>query len=111
MSNIKTYVGATEARNNFFDLLEQVKKIPYPVNITINGIPEAVIMSKEEYDGWMATFETLADGELMRSIKQSRADFKNGRYESWEKIKKESWLKNVLNLSKQTVKKRSKKTR
>ena len=80
MNNSNTYITATKARNNFFDLLGKVKKGPYPINITIKGIPEAVIMSKDDFDGWMATIETLSDPELMEQIHQSEKDFKAGRY-------------------------------
>ena len=89
MNNSNTFITATEARNKFFDLLGKVKKGPYPVNITVNGIPEAVIMSKDDFDGWMATIETLSDPELMKQIRQSEKDFKAGKYEDWEDVKKE----------------------
>ena len=101
----------------------KVKKGPYPINITIKGIPEAVIMSKDDFDGWMATIETLSDPELMEQIHQSEEDFKAGRYEDWEDVKKElgwndSYLladksakKYVSDQVKQQSNKRIKKTR
>lgn len=96
MTNADRFITATEARNNFFGLLEKVEKGPFPVNITVKGIPRVVIMSKEEYDSWIATMETLSDPELMASIKQSEKDFKAGRYKTWEKVKKELELKDYL---------------
>lgn len=84
-----TYITATEARNNFFDLLDQVKKGPYPIHITLKGIPEAVIMSKDDYDGWVATIETISDPELMEAIREGDEDIKAGRYRSWEDVKKD----------------------
>jgi len=92
----QNFINATEARSNFFDLIEKVKRSPFPVNITVKGIPEVVIMSKEEYDSWIATMETLSDPELVASIKQSEKDFKAGRYKTWERVKKELGLKNHL---------------
>lgn len=92
MNIANTFVSATEARNNFFDLLGRVKKEPYPINITVKGVPEAVIMSKEEFDGWMATIETLSDPELMEKIRQGDEDIKAGRYSSWGDVKKELGL-------------------
>jgi len=92
MNNVNTFVSATEARNNFFDLLERVKKGPFPINITIKGVPKAVIMSKEEFDGWMATIETLSDPELMEAIRKGDEDIKAGRYSRWEDVKKELGL-------------------
>jgi len=89
MKNQDIFISATKARNNFFDLLEKVKKEPFPVNITVKGIPEAVVMSKEEFDGLTATIETLSDSELMEKIRRSDDDIKAGRYVSWEDVKKE----------------------
>ena len=93
MKNQDIFVSATKARNNFFDLLEKVKKEPFPVNITVKGIPEAVVMSKEEFDGLMATIETLSDSELMEKIRRSDEDIKAGEYSLWEDVKKELGLK------------------
>lgn len=122
MTNANLFITATEARNNFFGLLEKVKKGPFPVNITVKGIPEVVIMSKEEYDSWIATIETLSDPELMASIRQSEKDFKAGRYTSLEEVIKELGLEDFLvsdkgkkkyvsGKSSQLGKKRSKKAR
>ncbi len=83
------FISATKARNNFFSLLEKVKKEPLPINITVKGIPEAVIMSKEEFDGWLATIETLSDPELMKAIRQGDEDIKAGRYTTLEEVEKE----------------------
>jgi antitoxin YefM len=96
MTKQNLFISATEARNNFFDLLEKVKKGPYPINITVKGVPEAVIISKEEYDGWMATLETLSDPQLMASLRQSEKDIKAGRYSSLEEVEKELGLKDFL---------------
>lgn len=89
MNGLKTYITATEARNNFFELLARVKKEPYPINITVKGIPEVVIMSKEDYDAWMATYETLSDPELMEAIRESDKNFAAGKYKTLEEVEKE----------------------
>ena len=89
MNNSDTFITATEARNNFFDLLEKVKKGPYPINITVKGIPEVVLMSKDDYDSWMATCETLADSELMEDIREGDKNFAAGEYKTLEEVEKE----------------------
>lgn len=89
MPSLHNYITATEARNNFFELLEQVKKGPYPINITLKGIPEVVVMSKDDYDGWLATIETISDPELVKAIREGDEDIKAGRYRSWEDVKKD----------------------
>ncbi len=83
------FINATDARRDFFDLLEGLKKSPYPVTITHKGQPQAVIMSQEDYSAWLATMETLADQELMEKIRQSDRAFAKGEYVTWGQMKKE----------------------
>lgn len=115
------YITATYARNNFFELLAGLKNKPYPVNITVNGIPEAIIMDKEEYDSWIATYETMSDPELVEKIKQSEIEFSEGRYKTLAEVEKElginpkifadkSKKKYVCTKTRQPGRKRSKKT-
>lgn len=121
MKSTDLFITATDARNNFFNLLAKVKKSPYPINITVKGVPEVVVMSKEEYDGWMATIETLSDKELVESIKESDKNFKEGKYQTWQEVKKELGIeeikfsdrkgKYVSNFPRKSSKKRTKKVR
>jgi antitoxin YefM len=83
------YITATNARKNFFDLLNQVKDLSTPVHITMNGIPEAVLISKDHYDGLLATLETLSDPELMEQIKESDENFAKGDYVTLDEVIKE----------------------
>ena len=93
---LNLFVSATDARNNFFELLARVRKGPYPINVTVNGIPEAVIISKNDYEGWMTTLETLSDPELMESIKQSEKDLKAKRYSTLDEVEKELSLSDYV---------------
>jgi PHD/YefM family antitoxin component YafN of YafNO toxin-antitoxin module len=38
------------------------------VTVTRNGKPVAVIVSKDEYDGWQETIEIMKDAEFMKEI-------------------------------------------
>lgn len=89
MSVSQTFINATQARKQFFDLLARVKQTTYPIQITVKGVPEAVLMGKEDFDAWMATYETLMDTKLMKQIQQGDADIKAGRYVSLEEVEKE----------------------
>ena len=73
----------------FNSFLKDVGIDPNSINITIKGIPEVVVMSKDDYDGWLATIETLSDPELMEAIRQGDEDIKAGRYRSWDEVKKD----------------------
>jgi len=100
MNTSTKYISATEARNNFFALLERVRKNPFPVNITVKGIPEAVIMNKEDYDAWVATVETLSDPQLMAAIKKGDEDIRAGRFQTLEEIEKEFKREGLLGADK-----------
>lgn len=103
-------ISATDARQNFYDLLEEVaagKKIA----ITNKGETKAVLISQEELDSWIVTAETLSDPELMKAIRAGDKDMKAGRYTSLEEVEKELGLvdneKDVSSKSSKPGKKRS----
>ena len=72
-------LSITETRNNLLDLIRRVKNILERVIITKNGKPEAVLVSYEEYESWLATIEITRDTQLMKDIDKARADIKAGR--------------------------------
>lgn len=47
-------------------------------------------MSIDEYESMKATLEVLSDPELMGQIKESREDFKTGRFKKLRDLLKES---------------------
>ena len=73
-------------------MLEKAKKKKGGVVITVEGKPEAVLMSMKEfreYESWKETQEILADKKLMKSIKQAEKDEAAGRVYDWEDVKKD----------------------
>ena len=83
------YISATDARKDFFNMIDRVKDSPSTVTISVKGKPEVVIMDKDEYDGWLETIDVLADEDLMRQIRQGEKDIKAGKFHDWEDVKKE----------------------
>ena len=82
-----TYINATDAREKFFDLIEDSQKQIQPVHITVRGVPKAVIMSQEDYEGWTATLETLSDKSLIADIVDGLQDIKKGHLVSLSTLK------------------------
>lgn len=60
---------ATEARQNFFRLLETAVRPGMAVTITHDGHPKVVVMSADEFEGWQETLEIMADRALLSSIR------------------------------------------
>lgn len=79
-------LSITEARDKFLPLIREVKELLEEIIITKNGKPEAVLMSFEEYESWRETLEIIKDAELMKDIREAKADIKAGRLYSKEEI-------------------------
>ncbi len=86
---IETILPATEAREKFFKILEEVKKPARVYTITLGGKPKAVILSAEEYGAWRETIEIMSNPEIIKDLKEAEKDFKAGRYVPLEEVLKE----------------------
>lgn len=85
---IKT-LPITKARNELPELAKNaVKKLDEYV-ITVNGVPQIVLMSFREYEAWKETEEILSDPKLVKSLKKAEKDVKAGRVYDWEDVKHE----------------------
>ena len=82
----------TEARNKFAELIDEASKIFTRFTITRNGKPEAVLMSKEEYDALIDTIEVLSNPDTMASIRRGEKDMKAGRVKPLEDVLKDLGL-------------------
>lgn len=83
------YVTATEARRNFFDLLETAEKPGMIVAISHQGRPTVIMMSLEEFEGWQETMEIMSDPQLMKDIQEGMKE-KGGT--EWSKLKRKLHL-------------------
>lgn len=69
-------INFSDARNNLKAVMDQAVDDHDAVLITRRDAPNAVIMSQEQYDGWMETMHLLSNPanarHLMESIEQLR---------------------------------------
>lgn len=86
--SLKT-IPITEGRKQLFRIAEDVQAPDTYYSFTVDGKPQVVLMSQDEFDSIMETMEILSDPETMADIKEAEEDFKKGRYSSWEDVKKE----------------------
>ena len=84
---IKT-LPITKARNELPTLVSNAAKRLDEYVITVNGVPQAVIMSVAEYESRRETEEILADKELMKGIREGEEDFKKGDFITFDQLKK-----------------------
>jgi antitoxin YefM len=82
----------TKAREELPTLVDRASKRMDDYIITVNGIPQAIIMSVAEYESWQETNEILAKPSLMKSIKQGEKDIKHGKFVTLEELEKDLHL-------------------
>ena len=62
----------TKARENLTSLVDKASRKLDEYIITVNGTPQAVLISAAEYESWKETNEILNDPGLMKAIKQGK---------------------------------------
>lgn len=82
-------VSATNARRQLFDLIEQAGKPGSVISITHRDLPGVIMMSYDEFEGWVETMEILSDPKLMKDIQEGVKDAKSV---SWQDAKKKLGL-------------------
>ena len=79
MTQIESYVPITQAKALLLDMVRSLDDKTGTIAITKNGVPAAVLLSMDTYEGLLESIDILADSEAMDSLKKSAADEKNGR--------------------------------
>jgi len=79
-------IPATEARKSFFKLIEETDQPGRSVTITVGGKPRVVMMSAEDFEGWLETLEIMSDENLVKGIKEGLRDIKNKKLYTLEQV-------------------------
>ncbi len=82
-------LSITKAREELPKLVENAKNKLDEFIITVNGVPEAVILSAAEYESWKETLDILSDKDLLKAIKEGEEDIQQGNLVTFEELKKE----------------------
>ena len=59
----------SEVKTKLSELVDVVERRDETITVTRNGKPVAVIVSKDEYDGWRETIEIMKDADFMKEIR------------------------------------------
>jgi antitoxin YefM len=77
VKEIDRFVPITEAKTHLLDLVRTLKENDEVVVITRGGVPVAVLITPNRWEGLLETIDILSDEKAMaslrRSIKQARA--------------------------------------
>ena len=80
MLTIQNYISVTKAKSKLLDIIRKIESSDDTVAITKNGVPEAVLLSMNKFEGLVETLEILSDEKAMKSIRKS---IKEARYRKW----------------------------
>lgn len=73
------FMTATEARKNFYAVIDAAEHPGVAVAITHEGTPKVIVMSFEEYEGWQETMEIMSDPALDKDMEDAIKDMKAGK--------------------------------
>jgi antitoxin YefM len=79
MQIIESYIPITQAKAKLLDMVRRLSDTNDTIAITKNGVPEAVMLSMNKFEGILETLDILSDSEMMRQIHGSAADIKEGK--------------------------------
>ena len=79
-------ITATDAKKRLLELIRDSDESFERYLITRNGEPRAVLMSVDDYEGWIETMEIMSDKEAMEEIRKARKELDAGKGIPFEKV-------------------------
>ena len=80
------WINATEAKKRLLELIRESDESFECYCVLRNGEPKAVLMSFDDYMGWMETLEIVSSKQAMREIRKARKELEEGKGIPFEKI-------------------------
>ena len=86
MLTIQDYIPVTKAKSNLLDIIRKIEGSDDAIAITKNGIPEAVLLSMNKFEGLMETIEILSDEKAMKSIRKSAKEARDRKWLTFDEV-------------------------
>lgn len=86
MKQVDQFVSVTDAKNRLLDLIRSLADKDEVLAITRGGVPAAVVLSPDRYEGLLETIEILSDSQAMTSLRRSLKQARKGQWVSDEKV-------------------------
>ena len=86
MKEVDRFIPITKAKNRLLDLIRDFQAKDDIVAITKNGVPAAVLLSVERFEGLLETIDILSDEKAMASLRRSLRQAQASRWVSHEKV-------------------------
>jgi len=86
MLTIQDYIPITKAKIKLLDIIRKIESSDDTVAITKNGVPEAVLLSMNKFQGLVETLEVLSDEKAMKSIRKSIKEAREGKWFDFDEV-------------------------
>lgn len=86
MKEVDRFVPVTKAKARLLDLIRDLQAKDDIVAITKNGVPAAVLVTVERFEGLLETIDVLSDEKGMTSLRRSLRQARTGRWVSDEEV-------------------------
>ena len=83
---IQDYIPITRAKSKLLDIIRKIENSDDTVAITKNGVPEAVLLSMNKFEGLVQTLEILSDEKTMKSIRKSIKEAREGKWLDFDEV-------------------------
>jgi len=83
---IQDYIPVTRAKSKLLDIIRKIERSDDTVAITKNGVPEAVLLSMNKFEGLVETLEILSDEKAMKSIRKSIKEAREGKWLDFDEV-------------------------
>lgn len=79
-------IKATEAKKHLLEIIRDSDEAFERYCITRNGEPKAILMSVDDYEGWLETLELMSSKKAVDEIRKARKELDAGKGIPFEKI-------------------------
>jgi antitoxin YefM len=86
MNELAQYIPVSKAKNRLLALIRELEQSQEAVALTRDGVPAAVLLSMEQFQGLIETIEVLADAKAMRSLRRSLKQAERGEWLSYGEV-------------------------
>jgi prevent-host-death family protein len=86
MLTIQDYIPVTKAKSKLLDIIRKIESSDDTVAITKNGVPEAVLLSMNKFEGLVETLAVLSDEKAMKSIRKSNKEGREGKWLDFDEV-------------------------
>ena len=86
MLTIQDYIPITKAKSRLLSIIRNIESSDDTVAITKKGVPEAVLLSMNKFEGLVETLEVLSDEKAMKSIRKSIKEAREGKWLDFDEV-------------------------